>query len=146
MAKQNDNTETVEIRFVVTGRPDENKILTAKWMRSNKAEVLEFLAQAKKTEIIADNGATPNRVHWAKIESAAFFKYLAEALSAQIAADTGVSPYDYSQAAPRERFQKVQAPQTFSEPKESIEFPEDDDDYDIPPPNPDDEFGCKIDL
>lgn len=132
MAKQNNNTETVEIRFVVTGRPDETKILTAKWMRSNKTEVLEFLAQAKKTEIIADNGATPNRVHWAKIESAAFFKYLAEALSAQIAADTRVLPGDYGQGTP----------QIPSKPKEFLE----DDDYDIPPPNLDDEPGYEIDL
>jgi hypothetical protein len=142
MAKQNNNTETVEIRFVVTGRPDETKILTAKWMRSNKTEVLEFLAQAKKTEIIADNGATPNRVHWAKIESAAFFKYLAEALSAQIAADTRVLPGDYGQGTPQGRSPRVQTPQISSKPKEFLE----NDDYDIPPPNPDDEPGYEIDL
>jgi hypothetical protein len=89
MTEQNDNTETVEIRFVVTGRPDEMKILTAKWMRSNKTEAIEFLAQGKKPDIIASNGASPDRVHWAKIESAAFCKYLTEALSAQIAAEEG---------------------------------------------------------
>jgi hypothetical protein len=91
MAKQNDNTETVDFRFVVTGRPDDIKVLTAKWMRSNKVEVIEFLSQAKKSEIVASDGASPDRIHWAKIESAAFFKYLAEAFGAQIAAETGVS-------------------------------------------------------
>jgi hypothetical protein len=61
-------------------------------MRSNKAEVIEFLSQAKKSEIVAGDGASPDRIHWAKIESAAFFRYLAEAFGAQIAADTGASP------------------------------------------------------
>jgi hypothetical protein len=92
MAKQNDDTETIDFRFVVTGRSDDIKVLTAKWMRSNKAEVIEFLSQAKKSEIVAGDGASPDRVHWAKIESAAFFRYLAEAYGAQIAADTGASP------------------------------------------------------
>jgi hypothetical protein len=91
MTEQNDNIETVEIRFIVTGRPDEMKILAAKWMRSNKTEAIEFLAQGKKPDIIASNGASPDQVHWAKIESAAFCKYLTEALSAQIAAEEGGS-------------------------------------------------------
>jgi hypothetical protein len=130
MAKQNDNTEIVDFRFVVTGRPDDIKVLTAKWMRSNKAEVIEFLAQAKKSEIVADAGATPDRIHWAKIESAAFFKYLAEAFGAQIAAETGVSPgannYPASKESPPSIHQSTatslqpEAPQT--------EVDEDDDD------------------
>jgi hypothetical protein len=92
MTKQNDNTETVEIRLVVTGRPDEMKILAAKWMRSNKFEALDFLAQGKKPEIIAEEGASLNQIHGAKIESAAFFKYLAAALNAQIAVEKGEVP------------------------------------------------------
>ena len=142
MAKQNDNAETVEIRFVVTGRPDEIKILTAKWMRSNKAEVLEFLAQAKKTEIVTENGATPNRIHWAKIESAAFFRYLAEALSAQISADTGLLPGDCSQAVPREFSPRLQTPHVSLQPKIQVD-PEpplsNSDDFD-------DDDDCVIDI
>jgi hypothetical protein len=92
MAKQNDNTETVEIRLVVTGRPDEMKVLAAKWMRSNKFEALDFLAQGKKAEIVADAGGTQNQILGAKIESSAFFTYLASALNAQIAVEKGAIP------------------------------------------------------
>jgi hypothetical protein len=92
MPKQNHNTETVEIRLVVTGRPDDPKLLAAKWMRSNKFEALDFLAQGKKAEIIADSGGTQNQILGAKIESSAFFTYLASSLNAQIAVEKGSIP------------------------------------------------------
>jgi hypothetical protein len=92
MTKPNDNTETIDFRFVVTGRPDDLKVLTAKWMRSNKTEVVEFLSQAKKSEVVACDGASSNRVHWAKVECMSFFKYLAESFGAQISAETGAIP------------------------------------------------------
>jgi hypothetical protein len=92
MAKQNDNTETIEIRLVVTARSDDPKLLAAKWMRSNKFEALDFLAQGKKAEIIADGGGTQNQILGAKVESAAFFTYLASSLNAQIAVEKGSIP------------------------------------------------------
>lgn len=92
MPKQNPNTETVDFRFVFTDKPDTLRILAAKWLRSHKTEVLDFLVRGMKPEIIADNGATPNQIHGAKVESAAFFRYLAEALAAQIAIDRGELP------------------------------------------------------
>jgi hypothetical protein len=92
MPKQNHNTETVEIRLVITGRPDDPKLLAAKWMRSNKFEALDFLAQGKKAEIIADGGGTQNQILGAKMESSAFFTYLASALNAQIAVEKGAIP------------------------------------------------------
>jgi hypothetical protein len=94
MTKSNNNTETIDFRFVVTGQPDDLKVLTAKWMRTNKAEVVEFLSQAKKSEVLASGGASPGRVHWAKVECLAFYKYLAESFGAQIAAETGAIPTD----------------------------------------------------
>jgi hypothetical protein len=100
MTKPNDNTETIDFRFVVTGRPDDPKVLTAKWMRSNKAEVVEFLSQAKKSEVVACDGASSNRVHWAKVECMSFFKYLAESFGAQIAAETGAIPLAIKPVAP----------------------------------------------
>jgi hypothetical protein len=92
MPKQNPNTETVDFRFVFTDKPGTPRILAAKWLRSHKTEVLDFLARGMKPEIIADNDATPNQIHGAKVESAAFFRYLAEALGAQIAIDRGELP------------------------------------------------------
>jgi hypothetical protein len=130
MTKQNDNTETVDFRFVVTGRPDDIKVLTAKWMRSNKAEVIEFLSQAKKSEIVACDGASPDRIHWAKIESAAFFKYLAEAFGAQIASETGLSP---STTYPVVKEPVPSIPLSTApplQPKDPLEPNEDNDDFD----------------
>jgi hypothetical protein len=92
MPKQNPNTETVDFRFVFTDKPDTPRMLAAKWLRSHKTEVLDFLARGMKPEIIADNGASPNQIHGAKVESAAFFRYLAESLGAQIAIDRGELP------------------------------------------------------
>jgi hypothetical protein len=92
MLKQNDNAETIEIRFIVKGRPDEMKVLAAKWMRSNKFEALDFLLQARKAEIIADEGATRDQIQGAKIESLAFFKYWVEVLTSQIAIGKGMIP------------------------------------------------------
>lgn len=135
MTEQNDNTETVEIRLVVKGRPDEMKILVAKWLRSNKFEALDFLAQGRKSEIMADNGAAPNQIHGAKVESAAFFRYLAEALSAQIAIERGELP-----AAPL--ISQVTAPSPIPLPssnsKEETTDADDDwgDDFPEPPEKP----------
>jgi hypothetical protein len=91
MTKQKDS-ETIEIRLVVTGRSDDIRVQTAKWLRSNKAEALEFLAQAKKPQIISHENGADNQIQGARIESAAFHRYLAEAISAQIAVGRGDFP------------------------------------------------------
>jgi hypothetical protein len=92
MNDQDDITETVEIRFVVKGRPGELKILAAKWMQSNKFEALDFLAQARKSEILAGEGEEVSQVQVARIESMAFFRYLMDVLNARIAAQRGEIP------------------------------------------------------
>ena len=91
MTKQNDS-ETIEIRLVVTGRTDDIKVRTAKWLRSNKAEALDFLAQGKKAQILAEDNSTPNQIQGARIESAAFHRYMAEAIGAQVAVGRGDFP------------------------------------------------------
>jgi hypothetical protein len=126
MTKPNDNTETIDFRFVVTGRPDDLKVLTAKWMRSNKAEVVEFLSQAKKSEVVASGGTSPDRVHWAKIECIAFFKYLAESFGAQIAAETGAIPLAIKPVAP----DPIPLPRSPLEPVASTVADGDDDGWD----------------
>jgi hypothetical protein len=135
MPDKNDHTETVEIRLQVTGRPDEMKVLAAKWLRSNKTEVLDFLARGMKPEIIADNDATPSQIHGAKVESAAFFRYMAEALGAQIAIDRGqlptVADAPLISQVPAEVV-KVSSPLPIPAPPPSakVENPDDDDDWD----------------
>jgi hypothetical protein len=139
MPKQNHNTETVEIRLVVTGRPDDPKLLAAKWMRSNKFEALDFLAQGKKAEIIADSGGTQNQILGAKIESSAFFTYLASSLNAQIAVEKGSIPEvaDVSPVAiapvmlPRSPEAQVElsTPEQSPAPGQPLK-PDDDDDWD----------------
>jgi hypothetical protein len=152
MTKQNDNTETVEIRLVVKGRPDEMKILAAKWLRSNKFEALDFLAQGRKPEIIADNDATPHQIHGAKVESAAFYRYLAEALSTQIAIERGELPAvadaplisqvpTFTIAPPLLPSPLVVLPEPLApEPKQSPPPEDEDDDWD------DDDFEMTITL
>jgi hypothetical protein len=152
MTKQNDNTETVEIRLVVKGRPDEMKILAAKWLRSNKFEALDFLAQGRKPEIIADN-ATPHQIHGAKVESAAFYRYLAEALASQIAIERGELPAvadaplisqvpTFTIAPPLQPSPLVVLPESSAPepPPEQSSEPDDDDDWD------DDDFEMTITL
>jgi hypothetical protein len=139
MPKQNHNTETVEIRLVITGRPDDPKLLAAKWMRSNKFEALDFLAQGKKAEIIADGGGTQNQILGAKIESSAFFTYLASSLNAQIAVEKGAIPEvaDVSPVAiapvtlPRspEEPAELSTPEQSPPPGQPLK-PDDDDDWD----------------
>jgi hypothetical protein len=92
MLKQNSSTETVDFRFVVTDKTNSARILAAKWLRSHKTEVLDFLSRGFKYEIAGDNDATLNQIHGAKIESAAFFRYMAEALGAQIAIERDDQP------------------------------------------------------
>jgi hypothetical protein len=92
MQEQNLNTEKVDFRFVATDKPNSPRISAAKWLRSHKTEVLDFLTKAIKHEIISDNEATPAQIYWAKVESAAFHRYMAESLSAQIAVERGEFP------------------------------------------------------
>lgn len=86
MSKQNDESVSIAVRFIITGRPDDMNVLAAKWLRENRDKAIEFLAEGKKSEILADEGYSPENVSWAKVESAAFHNFRASALSAQLAA------------------------------------------------------------
>jgi hypothetical protein len=131
MPKKNDNTETIEIRLVVTGRPDEMKVLAAKWFRSNKFEALDFLAQGKKAEIIADGGGNQSQIHGAKIESSAFFAYLASSLNIQIAVEKGVTPeMGASPVTIPPASLSHSIPEQSPSPSTKVENPDDDDDDD----------------
>jgi hypothetical protein len=92
MQDQSSDSETVEVRLTVKGRPDELKIMAARWLKSNKFEALDFLAQARKSEILAEEGSTPHQIQAARLESMAFFRYLTDVLNTRIAAEKGEIP------------------------------------------------------
>jgi hypothetical protein len=135
MQEQNSNTEKVDFRFVATEKPSSPRISAAKWLRSHKTEVLDFLTTAMKHEIIADNDdATPAQIYWAKVESAAFHRYMAEALAAQIAVEKGAIP-EVADSSPAIG-QLLPFP---SPPPSRVTLPESPPEQSLAPPPPEDE-------
>lgn len=125
MSKKNDELVSIAVRFVITGRPDDINVLAAKWLRENRDKAIEFLAEGKKSEILADERYPPEKVSWAKVESAAFHTFRASALTAQLAADNfhyGQSAIDYHSSMTVRKAAQV------TQPKQPLELNEDDDD------------------
>ena len=137
MSKQNDESVSIAVRFVITGRPDDMNVLAAKWLRENRDKAIEFLAEGKKSEILADQGYPPEKVSWAKVESAAFHTFRASALSAQLAADNfhyGENAIDYhSSMTARQAAQLKQSKQPV-EVNDDDDFDDDDDEMIVTAP------------
>ena len=138
MSKQNDESVSIAVRFVITGRPDDIKILAAKWLRENRDKAIEFLAEGKKSEILADEGYPPAKVSWAKVESAAFHNFRAAALSAQLAADN--FQYGEKNAIDYHSSVTVREAGELKQLKQPLEVNEDDNDDDFDDDDDDDEM------
>lgn len=143
MPKQNDESVSIAVRFIITGRPDDMNVLAAKWLRENRDKAIEFLAEGKKSEILAAEGYPSQSISWAKVESAAFHSFRASALSAQLAAANfhhgeGAASYHPPVTAKESVERSPASPLPLEQPKQLLELSEDnDDDFDD---NDDDEM------
>jgi hypothetical protein len=94
MTEKTYNT-TIDFLFVRSGQQSEPEMMTLKWIRANKDEVISIISKLKSAELIAANGGTIEQILWAKIDTAQYLAATVKTLELQISVESGVHPSDY---------------------------------------------------